>query len=145
MEITKKSLKERFLESLDAGNRTEIAGIAENNSPTDVADEIKELPIETIWEILQSMEVHRAGEVMGYFDIDLEVELAENAPKEVLAPFISNMLSDEGADLLSELSKPLRNSLIPLMAKVKRIKTFTIAKYEYVFPMKHQPILLFLF
>ena len=130
MGIPKETLKERILECLDAGNRVEIADIAENNSPTDIAEEIKELPIETIWKILQSMEVHRAGEVMGYFDIDLEVELAENAPKEVLAPFISNMLSDEGADLLSELSTPLRNSLIPLMAKAKREQLIKLSSYE---------------
>jgi magnesium transporter len=130
MGILRKTLKERILECLDAGNKVAIADIAENNSPTDIAEEIKELPIETIWKILQSMEVHRAGEVMGYFDINLEVELAESAPKEVLAPFISNMLSDEGADLLSELSTPLRNSLIPLMAKAKREQLIKLSSYE---------------
>ena len=76
------------------------------------------------------MEIHFAGEVMGYFDIDLEVQLAENAPKEKLAPFISNMMSDEGADLLSELSKPLQNSLIPLLAKAKREQLLKLSSYE---------------
>ncbi len=130
METLDTSIKDTFLTCLEIGDTDKIKAVAEDYSPVDIAEQIEELPIETIWQILQAMEIKTAGEVMGYFHIDLEVQLAENTPKETLAPLISSMLSDEGADLLSELSVPLQNSLIPLLAKAKREQLLHLSSYD---------------
>lgn len=130
MELTETNIKKLFLEHLEKGKISELKNIAEDYAPVDIAEQIEELPTEKIWQILQCFEIHTAGEVMGYFDIDLEVQLAEDIPNESLAPLISSMLSDEGADLLSELSIPLQNSLIPLLAKAKREQLLHLSSYE---------------
>lgn len=130
MDLTETTIRDIFLDHLESGKKSELKIIAEDFAPVDIAEQIEELPIEKIWEILQCMDIHTAGEVMGYFHIDLEVQLAENTPKETLAPLISSMLSDEGADLLSEISIPLQNSLIPLLAKAKREQLLHLSSYE---------------
>ena len=129
-ETERPPIRKLLLDLIDAGKQSKIQAVTDEFAPVDIAEQIQDLPIDTIWEVLQNMEIHFAGEVMGYFDIDLEVKLAENAPKEKLAPFISSMMSDEGADLLSELSKPLQNSLIPLLAKAKREQLIHLSSYE---------------
>jgi magnesium transporter len=126
----KNEIREQLLSLLEEGKLKAIEEYCAELSSSDIAEAIAELDPETIVKILRGIEIHQSGEVMGYLDLDTQVELAEKLKKEDLASLISHMLSDEGADLINELPEPLSNSLMPLLAKAKREQLKSLAEQE---------------
>nr|HPL89948.1 hypothetical protein [Caldisericia bacterium] len=126
----KNEIREQLLSLLEEGKLKAIEEYCAEFSSSDIAEAIAELDPETMVRILRGIEIHQSGEVMGYLDLDTQVELAEKLKKEDLASLISHMLSDEGADLINELPEPLSNSLMPLLAKAKREQLKSLAEQE---------------
>ena len=58
-----------------------------------------------VWRVLDLMPLAKQAEVLGYLPRNMQVELARSAPRGKLARIVTEMPSDERADLFNELSE----------------------------------------
>ncbi len=96
----------------------------------DIAQFIKDHPADIDWQVLDMLDLPRQAEVFGYLDRDLQVELANCAPRARLAEIITEMDSDDRADLFNALSEKEQEALLPALAQAEREDIRRLASYE---------------
>ncbi|WP_127145165.1 magnesium transporter [Pelagibacterium montanilacus] len=101
-----------------------------NQHAADIAAFLRENEAEIDWKVLDLIDLPRQAEVLGYLDRDLQVELAKSAPRARLAAIITEMDSDDRADLFNALSEEEQEALLPALAQAEREDIRRLASYE---------------
>jgi magnesium transporter len=83
-----------------------------------------------VWAMLDLLPLADQAGVFGYFARDFQVELAHTAPRAKLARIVTEMHSDERADLFNELSEEQQDALLPALAQAEREDIRRLAGYE---------------
>ncbi|WP_196259400.1 magnesium transporter [Pelagibacterium limicola] len=102
----------------------------ESQHAADIAQFIKDHPADIDWQVLDMLDLPRQAEVFGYLDRDLQVELANCAPRARLAEIITEMDSDDRADLFNALSEHEQEALLPALSHAEREDIRKLASYE---------------
>lgn len=97
--------------------------------PADVARMLQELEPDQAWKVLDLLPVGRQAELFGYLDHDFQMELADCAPRARLAAIVTEMDSDDRADLFNELSDEQQAALLPALAQAEREDIRRMAGY----------------
>lgn len=97
--------------------------------PADIAAFIGTREPGDAWRVLDCLSVSRQAEVFGYLDRDFQVRLAENVGRAKLACIVTEMNSDERADLFNELSEEQQAALLPALAQAEREDIRRMASY----------------
>jgi magnesium transporter len=96
----------------------------------DIAQFMKDHDAQVDWRVLDMLDLTRQAEVLGYLDRDLQVELAKCAPRARLAKIVTEMDSDDRADLFNALSEDEQEALLPALAQAEREDIRRLASYE---------------
>ena len=96
--------------------------------PVDIADILAEIEPSLAWRLLDKVP-DRAG-IFSYLDIDVQMAMAREFPRANLARLVSEMPSDERADLYNHLDQGQRDALLPTLAQAEREDIRKLAAYR---------------
>ena len=117
------------LEDVHAGSLTALRAFVNAEHPADMATFLEDLGSAEVWRVLDLMPLAEQAELFGYFDADFQVELAEAAPRAKLARLVTEMNSDDRADLFNELDPRQQEALLPALAQAEREDLRRLAGY----------------
>lgn len=96
--------------------------------PVDVADVLAEIAPALAWRLLDR--IPDRATVFSYLDLDIQVQLAWEFPRANLARLVSEMPSDERADLYKHLEPEQQAALLPALAQAQREDIRKLASYQ---------------
>jgi magnesium transporter len=117
-------------EATAAGDADRLRTLVEGEHPADIGASLQEFEPQQVWVVLDLLPLVDQAVVFGYFDRDFQVELAHGAPRAKLARIVTEMNSDERADLFNELSDEQQDALLPALAQAEREDIRRLAAYE---------------
>ena len=117
-------------EATAAGDADRLRTLVEGEHPADIGASLQEFDPQQVWVVLDLLPLVDQAVVFGYFDRDFQVELAHRAPRAKLARIVTEMNSDERADLFNELSDEQQDALLPALAQAEREDIRRLAAYE---------------
>jgi magnesium transporter len=112
------------------GNVDALRALIDDEHPADVGAALEEFEAHETWGVLDLLPLEEQAGIFGYFDRDFQVELAHAAPRAKLARIVTEMHSDERADLFKELSDEQQDTLLPILAQAEREDIRRLAGYE---------------
>lgn len=113
-----------------SGDSAALRLLIDDEHPADVAAALEEFEPHHVWAILDLLPLEEQADIFGYLDRDFQVELAQTAPRAKLARIVTEMNSDERADLFNELSDEQQDALLPALAQAEREDIRRLAGYE---------------
>lgn len=113
-----------------AGDAAVLRALVDDEHPADVAGALEEFEPHHVWAMLDLLPLGEQAGIFGYFERDFQVELARTAPRAKLARIVTEMHSDERADLFNELSDEQQDALLPALAQAEREDIRRLAGYE---------------
>jgi len=113
-----------------SGDSAALRLVIDDEHPADVAAALEEFEPHHVWAILDLLPLEEQADIFGYLDRDFQVELAQTAPRAKLARIVTEMNSDERADLFNELSDEQQDALLPALAQAEREDIRRLAGYE---------------
>jgi magnesium transporter len=117
-------------EARATGNVDALRALIDDEHPADVGAALEEFEAHEAWGVLDLLPLEEQAGIFGYFDRDFQVELAHAAPRAKLARIVTEMHSDERADLFKELSDEQQDTLLPILAQAEREDIRRLAGYE---------------
>jgi magnesium transporter len=117
-------------EATASGDADALRALIEDEHPADIGAALEEFEPHHVWAILDLMPLEEQADIFGYLDRDFQVELAQTAPRAKLARIVTEMNSDERADLFNELSDEQQDALLPALAQAEREDIRRLAGYE---------------
>jgi magnesium transporter len=117
-------------EATSAGDAAALRALIDDEHPADVAGALEEFDPHHVWAMLDLLPLDDQAGMFGYFERDFQVELAQTAPRAKLARIVTEMHSDERADLFNELSDEQQDALLPALAQAEREDIRRLAGYE---------------
>lgn len=117
-------------EATSAGDAAALRALIDDEHPADVAGALEEFEPHHVWAMLDLLPLEDQAGVFGYFERDFQVELAQTAPRAKLARIVTEMHSDERADLFNELSEEQQDALLPALAQAEREDIRRLAGYD---------------
>jgi magnesium transporter len=117
-------------EATSAGDAAALRALIDDEHPADVAGALEEFEPHHVWAMLDLLPLEDQAGVFGYFERDFQVELAHTAPRAKLARIVTEMHSDERADLFNELSEEQQDALLPALAQAEREDIRRLAGYD---------------
>jgi len=96
----------------------------------DIASFIGTLDPHGAWTVLDLLPLERQAEVFGYLSRESQVALARSASRSKLARIVTEMNSDERADLFKELTDEEQEALLPALAHAEREDIRRLASYK---------------
>ncbi len=117
-------------EATAAGDAAALRALIDDEHPVDIGAALEEFEPHHVWAMLDLMPIEEQADIFGYFDRDFQVELAQTAPRAKLARIVTEMNSDERADLFNELSDEQQDALLPALAQAEREDIRRLAAYE---------------
>ena len=84
----------------------------------DIAEVIEQLPIESSQQLLVNLP--NRSHIFSYISPDVQADLAEFLPRQVLAEIIGEMSSDKRVDVFKRLNTQQQNALLPALAQAER-------------------------
>jgi magnesium transporter len=115
-------------ELLAAGREQEIRDFVTTVHPATVADLLALRPAET-WRVLQLVAPPLRASIFGYFELDVQVEVAALLTRRELAELVSQMPADDRVDLFHRLPESARTQLLPALAHAEREDIRRLAAY----------------
>ena len=103
------ALKERD----QAPHPADLSDFIEQEHAADLARFVAEWPPQDAWRVLDLLDLSRQAEVFGYLPHQFQVDMADSVARDRLARLVTEMNSDERADLYNELSEEQRAALLP--------------------------------
>lgn len=97
--------------------------------PSDIADIIEELDLNTRIDILTSLEEEQAADVFEEMETDMQVSVLESLSAEKAADMLELMPADEVADILDEMETDKAEELLNIMDKETSDEVREIMKY----------------
>jgi magnesium transporter len=116
--------------ALESGDKAPLKAYLEDEHPADIGPALEEFEPEQVWSVLDLLPVQEQADLFGYFERELQLELAQIAPRAKLARIVTEMNSDERADLFNELSDEQQDALLPALAQAEREDIRRLASYE---------------
>lgn len=113
-----------------SGDAAALRAAVEDEHPVDIGAVLEELESHQAWVVLDMLPLAEQAGIFGYLDRDFQVELAQTAPRAKLARIVTEMHSDERADLFNELSDEQQDALLPALAQAEREDIRRLAGYE---------------
>lgn len=117
-------------EATAAGDAEQLRALIDDEHPADIAAALEEFEPHHVWAMLDLMPLRQQAGIFGYIERDFQVELAHTAARAKLARIVTEMLSDERADLFNELSDEQQDALLPALAQAEREDIRRLAGYE---------------
>ena len=99
-----------------------------NMRPVDIADILAEINPSLAWQLLDKMP--DSSGIFSYLDADIQIALTREFPRANLARLVSEMPSDERADLYNHLDQGQKDALLPALAQAEREDIRKLAAYR---------------
>ena len=93
----------------------------------DIAEVIEQLPIESSQQLLVNLP--NRSHIFSYISPDVQADLAEVLPRQVLAEIIGEMSSDKRVDVFKRLNTQQQNALLPALAQAEREDIRQLSSY----------------
>jgi magnesium transporter len=129
-EMHHEALVNAIREATAAGDADVLRALIDDEHPADIGAALEEFEPHHVWAILDLMPLQDQADIFGYLERDFQVELAHTAPRAKLARIVTEMNSDERADLFNELSDEQQDALLPALAQAEREDIRRLAGYE---------------
>jgi magnesium transporter len=123
-------LVEAIRDAVKSGDATALRALIDDEHPVDIGAALEEFEPHHVWAMLDLLPFEEQAGIFGYIDRDFQVELAHTAPRAKLARIVTEMNSDERADLFNELSDEQQDALLPALAQAEREDIRRLAGYE---------------
>jgi magnesium transporter len=117
-------------EATAAGDAAALRALIDDEHPVDIGAALEEFEPHHAWAMLDLLPIEEQADIFGYFEHDFQVELAHTAPRAKLARIVTEMNSDERADLFNELSDEQQDALLPALAQAEREDIRRLSAYE---------------
>jgi magnesium transporter len=117
-------------EAMASRDATVMRALIDDEHPADISAALEEFEPRQSWTVLDLLPPGDQAVIFGYFDPDFQVRLAQTAPRAKLARIVTEMHSDERADLFKELSDEQQDALLPALAQAEREDIRRLASYE---------------
>lgn len=116
--------------AIEAGNTVALRALIDVEHHADIAAALEEFGPFEVWAVLDVLPLPEQADLFGYFARDIQVDMAQTAPRARLASIVSAMNADERADLFNELSDEQQDALLPALAQAEREDVRRLASYE---------------
>jgi magnesium transporter len=103
--------------------------ILESEHPADAAAVLAELTPGEVWEFLRLLDVERQAVIFGYLPGELQLALSRIIPRPEMAAIVTDMDSDERADLFNRMEVADQQILLRALARVEREDIRRLAGY----------------
>lgn len=123
-----KELAEKVKNRLDVADIAGALELVDGVQSVDLAEILEHIDPVLGWQLLEKLEPR--AEVFGYLDPHAQLLMAEKLPRKALAGLISEMRSDERADLWNSFDEAQRDLLLPGIEKAKREDMRRLASYK---------------
>jgi magnesium transporter len=127
--MTYERLADAIREGAAPGGLEALRTFVNAEHPADLARFLDDLNPDQVWVVLDLLPLQDQAELFGYLHPDMQVELAECAPRGKLARVVTEMNSDERADLFNDLSDEQQAALLPALAQAEREDIRRMAGY----------------
>ncbi len=117
-------------EMLQAGNTEALRDFCESGHPAIIAEMISALSSEEAWKVLLNAGSSLRSEIYSHLDIDIQVEIVGMLNRREIAALLSDMYSDDRADLFKELPEELRENVLPALAQAEREDIRRLSSYS---------------
>jgi magnesium transporter len=115
---------------LEKNKLASVKAALKKGHAADIAGFVAALDSDRAWIVLDLLMLARQAEVFGYLSRQCQVALARSVPRGKLARIITEMNSDERADLFKELSGEEQEALLPALAHAEREDIRKLAAYK---------------
>ncbi|NHA15848.1 magnesium transporter [Thioalkalivibrio sp. XN279] len=115
--------------AIQAGDAVALRAVVDGEHPADIAGALEEFAAYQVWAVLDLLPLKAQADLFGYFGRDFQVEMAHQASRAKLARIVSEMNSDERADLFKGLSDEQQDALLPALAQAEREDIRRLAGY----------------
>ena len=128
MELTERSLLDRFEELMAADNKLEIQEFLNNQNISDVAELIYEHD-DYGAQIISSLSVHRAASTFKILDLPVQKKIIQSLPPLKTAELLNSLPADDRTAFLEELPTEVVRELIKLLSPEERRITLSLLGY----------------
>lgn len=115
---------------LSTKDGVQLETLLKNYHPADLAAFLPELTITDISSLLEMMPPDERTDIMGYFPMEMQSQIALLLPEKSLIRLIRDMPNDERADLFNQLPLDKQQQLMAGMKKSERDDIFKLASYS---------------
>jgi magnesium transporter len=115
--------------AIQAGDAVALRAVVDGEHPADIAAALEEFAAHHVWAVLDLLPLKEQAHLFGYFGRDFQVAMAHQASRARLACLVSEMNSDERADLFKGLSDEQQDALLPALAQAEREDIRRLASY----------------
>ena len=117
--------------ALREGDQDTVQRLIAELNPADIADLIGALSEQALdIPLLMSLELERRADTFGYLPINTQTDIAARLSTGALAELVTEMPSDERADLVKQLDETVRHALFKLLAREEREDLRRLASYK---------------
>jgi magnesium transporter len=92
----------------------------ESEHPADAAGILADLEAAELWELLRLVDIDRQADIFGYLPGALQLSLSQIIPRRELAALVTEMDSDERADLFNRMDEADQQVLLRALARAER-------------------------
>jgi len=122
-------MKEQILELLEVNKFNDIKNILIDMNDFDIAEILNEIEEENLLKIFRLLKKDQAANVFSYLDIDLQQLLINKLTDTEQVNIITNLYTDDAADLLDELPSNIVKKILNKVDKQTRNDINTLLKY----------------
>ncbi|VEU59371.1 magnesium transporter [Mesomycoplasma neurolyticum] len=118
---------------LELVKKRDIAAIRKYSNDTiisEIANEVSTLPIAEKIVFFRLLKTEDAGEIFAYLDLEIQEELIQNFSNEMIVNVVSELYTDEIADLIEEIPERLAIKILKNIDKDTRQNVNKILKYD---------------
>jgi len=123
-------MRDDLRQILLSADKDSLLKLINNEHPADIAALLPEFSSEEIGILLVMMPLDVRADVIGYFSIDQQAEIALTLDQGILIELIREMPNDERADLFNQLPLEKQQQLLASMRKAERDDIFKLASYS---------------
>jgi magnesium transporter len=117
--------------ALREGDQDTVQRLIAELNPADIADLIGALSEQALdIPLLMSLDLERRADTFGYLPITTQTDIAARLSTGALAELVTEMPSDERADLVKQLDETVRHALFKLLAREEREDLRRLASYK---------------
>lgn len=118
-----------LLELIDSSNLAKLREVVDTVHPAETADFVAALDDGDIWRLLSALRKQQAAEIFSHFDLERQVELADEANHQAMARMLEDLPADDRVDLVQRLDPRVAEQILPLVAKAEREDIRKLASY----------------
>ncbi|MGM8897588.1 MULTISPECIES: magnesium transporter [unclassified Psychrobacter] len=96
--------------------------------PIDIADVLALMESKLAWQLLERLS--NRSTIFSYLEPDVQVAMAHEFPRNIMAILVGEMPADERTDLYKHLNQDQRDALLPALAQAQREDIRKLSAYE---------------